>query len=720
VTDTVEPRDAAPGGGAPDPAPAAAAAPAKADPGDRRLRRLAELLALTGFAIAQPVLDITGRSPDFFLFRQPSTAQLWLLVALIALAPPLAGFAVECLVGLVSRTAERVVHLVGCAGLLAIIAVQVGKQAGFFGRRLAAVAFVAGVALAVLMARSQRVRQALAYASPAPLVFVLVFALTAPAGSLLRPAKAGEGLGPSATKRPPVVVLVFDEFPTRALLTSDGKIDKTLYPNFARLAAASTWYPNASGLAGFTPYAVPPVLTGRYPTGKMAPAYVEYPDNLFTLLGDAYRINAYESISQLCPPQFCEDVAAGRATGFKPLLGDTLDVALEVVSPRKPAEREGSEFAEQPDEPPAKGELDVRFRFGQAKTMQPERVTKFLEGLGGPADKPTLDFLHLLLPHIPFRYLPSGLRYQEHRPSFPLGRAMIGNTQRRNPEQGALTVQQQRMMLQTAYLDGLLGQIIDRMDQAGIWDEAVLVVTADHGEGFTAGEKARALDANNAADLAYVPVFVKGPGVAAGKVDDRNVMNIDLLPTIADVLDVKVPFKVDGVSLLGEPRQGSQKQWHDTPGQPLMIDGARWAPVVRKGYAPELLRPELGTKGLFAPKQVGALFGKKLDTLTVGAPAGITATSLHPDGWGAVDKKSGLVPALLWGDLSGPAADAPTWLAISVNGTVAGGAFAAADRQGGGWHFVGLADDALFTDGANDVRLFVVRGETLHPIDWAK
>jgi hypothetical protein len=31
---------------------------------------LAELFALSGLVIAQPVLDVTGRSPDFFLFRQ--------------------------------------------------------------------------------------------------------------------------------------------------------------------------------------------------------------------------------------------------------------------------------------------------------------------------------------------------------------------------------------------------------------------------------------------------------------------------------------------------------------------------------------------------------------------------------------------------------------------------------------------------------------------------
>jgi hypothetical protein len=40
---------------------------------------LAELFALSGLVIAQPVLDVTGRSPDFFLFRRAtgSTSCCW-------------------------------------------------------------------------------------------------------------------------------------------------------------------------------------------------------------------------------------------------------------------------------------------------------------------------------------------------------------------------------------------------------------------------------------------------------------------------------------------------------------------------------------------------------------------------------------------------------------------------------------------------------------------
>lgn len=715
MTDTTRGSDVV----APEPAPAEPTVPAKAK-GDSRLRRLAELFALTGFAIAQPLLDVTGRSPDFYLFRRPGIGEMWALVALVVLLPPLVLWLTELAAGLVSRTAERALHLVHAAGLLAIVVVQIGKQNDFYGRRLAAVAFVAGVGLAVLLARSAGLRQALAYMAPAPLAFVLVFALTAESGVLMRPARSGNAAAAAAgTDHPPIVVLTFDEFPTRAMLDAKGDIDATLFPNFAALAKQANWYPNGTGMSGYTPYAIPSILTGLVPRKRLAPSYVEYPDNLFTLLGKRYAINAFESISQLCPPRYCAEVVAGRSTGLRPLIGDTLDVALEIVSPRRPAVREGEDFAEQADAnpSPAKGELAPGFRLDEGKKNQPDRMTAFLDSIGRPSDKPTLDFLHILLPHIPWRYLPSGLTYAEHGPAFPLGRAKEGDKFRRNEEPGALTVAKQRMLLQLVYTDGLVGQLVERMKTAGTWDKALLVITADHGAGLTPGQKSRLLDTDNPAELAYVPLFVKLPGQQTGKVDERNAMNVDLLPTVADALDVKLPFKVDGVSLLGTPRPNLTKQWYDNPGEPLEIDGARWTARVRSGLAPEIARPELGPKGLFAVGPLKALVGRKVADLTVAAASPAKArTGVRFD---AVDRASGKVPALIWGDLSPAPAARPTWLAVSVNGTVSGAVLAAPSRASGAWHFVGIVSDEHVIDGRNDVRLYAVDGTTLHPVDWA-
>ncbi|MGH2816301.1 MAG: sulfatase-like hydrolase/transferase, partial [Actinomycetota bacterium] len=114
---------------------------------------LAELFALTGLVIAQPVLDVTGRSPDMFLFRRADRLDILLLVAAVTVLPALGIWALEVAVGLVSVTVRRHLHLVAITGLSMLLAVEVVKATtGLRGPVLAAVAGAGGLAGGVLYA----------------------------------------------------------------------------------------------------------------------------------------------------------------------------------------------------------------------------------------------------------------------------------------------------------------------------------------------------------------------------------------------------------------------------------------------------------------------------------------------------------------------------------------------------------------------------------------
>jgi hypothetical protein len=84
-------------------------------------------------------------------------------------------------------------------------------------------------------------------------------------------------------------------------------------------------------------------------------------------------------------------------------------------------------------------------------------------------------------------------------------------------------------------------------------------------------------------------------------------------------------------------------------------------------------------------------------------------------GLGDVDPDSGELPAMLYGDLSGAPAPRSTWLAVSVNGTVAGTVLAAKGSSDS-WHFVGMVDEAYFVKGDNDVRLHLVENGVLRTL----
>ena len=119
---------------------------------------------------------------------------------------------------------------------------------------------------------------------------------------------------------PDVVMFVFDELPTVALLDGRGQIDAELYPNFARVAAMSTWYRNNTSVASFTMQAVPAILTGRLSSSSSADRADD--ENLFTLLAGSYEMHVQEQITRLCPDEVCPEATGG---GLGPLLGDALD-----------------------------------------------------------------------------------------------------------------------------------------------------------------------------------------------------------------------------------------------------------------------------------------------------------------------------------------------------------------------------------------------------------
>jgi uncharacterized sulfatase len=114
-------------------------------------------------------------------------------------------------------------------------------------------------------------------------------------------------------------------------------------------------------------------------------------------------------------------------------------------------------------------------------------------------------------------------------------------------------------------LDWSTGRIVSALREAGVLDNTIVVFTSDNGpffEGSTAGLKGRK---GNSWEGGYrVPFIVFWPKVIeAGRVSDIITMNIDVLPTISNILGIDpVAKEIDGRSLLPVLR-GSSKPLHD-------------------------------------------------------------------------------------------------------------------------------------------------------------
>src|SRR4029453_6379279 len=169
---------------------------------------------------------------------------------------------------------------------------------------------------------------------------------------------------------------------------------------------------------------------------------------------------------------------------------------------------------------------------------------EFAESLR-PHGRPALWYMHFMLPHSPWSYLPSGKRYSiRQAPGWGSDEVWTDN-------QAAVDQYWQRPLLQLGSAARVLGKLVARLRASGLYDRALVIVTADHGISFRADQKRRPLSQSHLQDIAWVPLLVKLPHQRRGQVERAPARTIDIMPTIAAATGVTIPWGVDGHSLLG-------------------------------------------------------------------------------------------------------------------------------------------------------------------------
>lgn len=672
-----------------------------------RLLRLVELVALCGFAITQPVLATFGSSPEEFVFRRASRPVVVVFGLGVALGPAVALWVVETTVDLVHRRAGRIVHLALLSVLVAAVAVRVIKSVGLQGPLLALLAVGVAAGATALWLRADPVRQFLRFAAIPVVAFVVMFLVFSPTARLLRSEGTASGAPIGNPKR--VVMLVLDELPLASLIGADGEIDRDLYPGFGRLADTTSWYRNATSVASSTGYAVPALAAGVLPEDRL-PIAPDYPDSLFTLLGGSYEMQVTESITRLCPTSLCDPPEVPARESLTSLTGDATDVLRAQLSLDDDDTATVAGFVDD-----APQDEDV---FADFNVDQPERFTALLDSLADTPEQ-TLHYLHILLPHQPWRYLPSGNRYDQE-PGNP-GQA----DDRWSDDPWPALLGQERHLLQARYVDGLIGALLDRMEETGTLDDSLLVVAADHGIAFQPGQPLRGLEQDTFDEAVYpelmwVPLFIKRPGQADGATLDTNVETIDVLPTIAQVLDIDLPFEVDGRPVDDEDR-GTDKVFFQNrfngfgvaPGLEETVDAEEgWARVLERS-----VDSVLPADGPLRSWRVGPrpdLIGQPVSALTVD-PASDARIALDEGGDQSDVDLRGPLPALLRGRIEGADPAAATLL-YALNGKVAAVAptFAV---DGSSASLAALLPEDLYIAGDNQLDVYVLAdGDVLAPV----
>jgi len=355
-------------------------------------------------------------------------------------------------------------------------------------------------------------------------------ALICAAGLVLALALSFAPAGCEKKNRPNVILVIIDTLP--ASHVSSYGYERSTTPNLDRVATDGILFKNAVAPSPWTLPSFASILTGAYPSRHQAGRNLEHlskPDRILsrmkkgmTTMADLFGDQEYQTIGFFnCPfthPDFGLGQGFDRYSYYK---GDNLNI--------RPA----------------------NVMINEARTWIEEN-----------GDDPFFMVLHFFDPHLAYNpsipvaapYI-SGYRGDLKPPFNPeLSDVRLGKT--------PLTDEDKKFVVglydgEVAATDAELGNFLRYLKDKGIYDQSLLIITADHGEefwehgGFEHGHTLHR-------EVINVPLVIKYPGnILSGQKVDEYVSLLDIFPTVAELMEWQLPFPVDGRSLY--PRKGMLK-----------------------------------------------------------------------------------------------------------------------------------------------------------------
>jgi len=466
----------------------------------KTVARAAFTFTVATLALGSPVYLRMAENPGL-----PSL--LWLALELQIL-PAAALFTLDAVLEQVSPRGWRRWRAVLCAVCVLAVARQVQVSFNVPSPSRAWATLLAGViavVLAVALAACGRamLTRFLAACAPALAMWTILigYGLVPPQARAAQPA-----VGPRPLA---VFILVFDEL-DRDIIMTNGRV-RPQWPNFARLAARSRVFADATANYGYTCASIGSLLTGRLfetapPPNRYCLQYLPgfATENLLSVLAERFTVRLYAQYLT-----YCFDAAFQcRGTAYRQVRAPYLPLLEHYV----------------PDE--------VRAATGSERLLGPSLHTytvpvfeQFLSDVTG-ASRGTVSWVHVLMPHAPYVFDADGVIHaREYRESW-----------RADPTEYRRALAAYRR--QVYFADRLLGRFLDRLEAVGLADDAIVIVTSDHGfyplHPFAAPEPIEGFEASGARPR--VVLSVRAPGLRPGIVPD-GYQHVDFKRLVLGLLD---------------------------------------------------------------------------------------------------------------------------------------------------------------------------------------
>ncbi|WP_135366259.1 sulfatase [Halosimplex halophilum] len=306
-------------------------------------------------------------------------------------------------------------------------------------------------------------------------------------------------------------------------------------PFFDSLVDRTVSFSNAFSVSSHTREAMPPLLSGERPSEFAANGFVQVPEE--ETLAGRLRAEGYTTGGFHSNPYLSR--AYGFDAGFDEFYDDLVFGQNKLIALAQQA-------------------LDrfVLNRGGQYYARAPEINERSLDWLDD-TDGPVFLWNHYMDPHGP--YHAPDRHYAERELTASEAESLYRRSWKK-PE--SITDEEQRLLRDSyddeiRYLDGKLESFFDELERRGRLEDALVIVTADHGDAF--GEHGYYTHPRYLHDtLLHVPLFVSPPGNSAMEVD-TPVSTLDAVPTILE----QVGGDLDGVA--GTPLVTAREKGYEIP-----------------------------------------------------------------------------------------------------------------------------------------------------------
>lgn len=332
-------------------------------------------------------------------------------------------------------------------------------------------------------------------------------------------------------------------------------------PNLDEFAAEATRYESAVSAAPWTPPSHASLFTGKYPSGHRVTGFQPHLDSDHATVAELLAAEGYETFG------FSNSYHTSRERGFDRGFGYYHDI-LELP-------RFGGRMYE-----PSLAYLRFVWRhFVHEYDVSYFQLRKLTDRVAASSD-PFFGFINLNSAHSP--YDPPEPYASEFEDGFDAWDEVNGETASALADDGGyrfmmgeLDATETEWELvrrwydgEIRYMDDLLGTFLSRLEKRGLYDDSLVVVTADHGEHF--GERGLAYHQFSLYEqLLDVPLLVKWPDSVDASTSDELASLVDVAPTVLDVAGVDPPESMQGRSLRSDPEPNAVFAEYAGPYPPL-------------------------------------------------------------------------------------------------------------------------------------------------------